>query len=213
VSFISLSVDLSFFLRGKASITMLLRLAVMFVILTAVVSSASAENTCRDLLQKFRHQPFQQNSSPYTGSNMLFFLHIPRTAGGTLNCLLRAAFAPQLRCPTAYKTLPGASILQNCTFVASHDDFSVMQRLPPGAAVITELRDPEDRVLSAYEFAIEQAAQRINKTEQQQTPPHLSEALAMSLTEDVWPWNYLVPFFVADMMPRVSPAQAQHDTA
>jgi hypothetical protein len=192
---------------------MLLRLAVMFLILTAVVPSASAEDNCRDLLQEFRDHSLQHKAAPYTGSNMLFFLHIPRTAGGTLNCLLRAAVAPQSRCSAAYKTLPDASKLEKCTFVASHDDFSAMQRLPPGAAVITELRDPVDRVLSAYEFAIEQAAQRINRTKQQHPSEHLSEALAMSLTEDVWPWSYLVPFFMEDMMPRVSPAQAQHATA
>jgi hypothetical protein len=132
----------------------LLKLAVLHVLLllpaVVPVAAVEAEDTCRDLLQEFQDDSLLNKAVPYTGSNMLFFLHIPRTAGGTLNCLLRATVAPQLRCPSAYKTLPDASVLENCTFVASHDDFSAMQQLPSRTAVITELRDPVDRVLQRW---------------------------------------------------------------
>ena len=43
----------------------------------------------------------------------------------------------------------------SCKMLSSHDDFSVVQQLPPGTAVVTQLRDPVERFLSAYEFAIE----------------------------------------------------------
>ena len=39
--------------------------------------------------------------------------------------------------------------------VSSHDDFSVVSMLPEDVAVLSHLRDPVDRFLSAYEFAVE----------------------------------------------------------
>ena len=38
---------------------------------------------------------------------------------------------------------------------SSHDDFSVVAMLPEDVAVLSHLRDPVDRFLSAYEFAVE----------------------------------------------------------
>lgn len=172
------------------------------VLIACLKSATAAQESCSHLLQEFLSYTATNEAAPFTGSNMLFFLHIPRTAGGTLNCLLRAAVPPQQRCPSAYKALPDRKLLNNCTLVASHDDFSAMQQMPAGTAVISELRDPVDRVLSAYEFAIEQAAQRINKTKQQASDA-LADVMAFSLTEDVWPWNHLVPFFVQDITPKV----------
>ena len=42
-----------------------------------------------------------------------------------------------------------------CNLLSTHDDFSILSLLPTDVAVLTHLRDPVDRVLSAYEFAVE----------------------------------------------------------
>lgn len=183
-------------------------LAVLIVTVVYSLPAARAETdskACSDILQDFFTFTSANEAAPYTGSNSIItpLLHIPRTAGGTLNCLLRAAVAPQDRCPSGYKTLPDRQTLSNCAFVASHDDFSAMQQLPAGTAVVSELRDPVDRILSSYEFAIERAARNINKTKQQAAPIGLFDALDMTLTDDVWPWNHLVSFFEQDISPKV----------
>ena len=43
----------------------------------------------------------------------------------------------------------------NCSLLASHDDFSILHDLPPNTAVFTQIRNPVDRTLSAYEMALE----------------------------------------------------------
>jgi hypothetical protein len=79
------------------------------------------------------------------------------TAGRTFHtCLLRLGTPPAARCPKSYDRLTPADTLSNCTLLSSHDDFSAVQSLPAGrVAVVTQLRDPLERFLSAYEFAIE----------------------------------------------------------
>lgn len=176
--------------------------------LSAGTLADSDPKTCTDLLHDFYAFTAANEAAPYTGSNALFFLHIPRTAGGTLNCLLRAAIPAKDRCPTGYKLLPDQQTLSGCKFVASHDDFSAMQQLPADTAVVTELRDPVDRVLSSYEFAIERAARMVNQTTQQ-APKGLMEAIDVSLTDDVWPWNHLVRFFAHDITPKVGGRKGQ----
>lgn len=43
---------------------------------------------------------FARHPRPYTGNNMAFFLHLPRTAGRTLHtCFLKLGTPPHRRCP------------------------------------------------------------------------------------------------------------------
>jgi hypothetical protein len=70
--------------------------------------------------------------------------------------------------------------------------------------VVTQLRDPVDRVVSAYEFAIEVAGRKINEPDQR------IEALKKNDTTvntyNVWPWKYLIPFardFIRDRLDRL----------
>ncbi|KAG2444547.1 hypothetical protein HXX76_001293 [Chlamydomonas incerta] len=90
----------------------------------------------------------------------------------------------------------------HCYLLSSHDDFSVVSMLPPDVAVINQLRDPLDRFLSAYEFAIEVASRSLKR------PKNFRKKVGRIATEDVWPWSYLIPFFAADMRPKVTAAQA-----
>jgi hypothetical protein len=91
--------------------------------------------------------------------------------------------------------------------LSSHDDLSVVQLLPPGVAVATQLRDPIERFLSAYEFGVEVAARQLKRPPRNSTAQPQQQgghgAAAKTLTDQVWPWSHLVPFFVADMRARV----------
>jgi len=85
---------------------------------------------------------------PGAPDGLLFFLHVPRTAGRNLShCLLRPAFAPSRRCPRSYDALRlrggGGADGGRCDVSSSHDDLSALlsrrQELlgPRGLAVAT----------------------------------------------------------------------------
>ncbi|KAL0026487.1 hypothetical protein WJX77_002347 [Trebouxia sp. C0004] len=86
---------------------------------------------------------------------MLYFLHIPRTAGRTYGaCFLKQAWAPSRRCAKSYDILRLNSSVPDCGLLSSHDDYSVIQYLPRDAAVATQLRDPVDRVLKCVALVL-----------------------------------------------------------
>lgn len=158
---------------------------------------ANADTDCKELLQEY-YKANTKEAVPYTGSNMVYFLHIPRTAGRTFySCLLRIGTPGRRRCPKAYDHLRINTELPQCYLLSSHDDFSVVESLPPETAVVSQLRDPVQRVLSAYEFAIEVAARQLRRSKNYVKPKN------RVVTDDVWPWSYLIPFFVNDMKPKV----------
>lgn len=170
----------------------------LLLLLSLLAWSAAAETDCRALLQEY-YQANSKEAVPYTGDNMVYFLHIPRTAGRTFySCLLRIGTPGRRRCPKAYDHLRINTDLPQCYLLSSHDDFSVVEQLPPNTAVVSQLRDPVQRVLSAYEFAIEVAARQLRRSKTYVKPQN------RVVTDDVWPWSYLIPFFVADIKPKVS---------
>lgn len=107
-----------------------------------------------------------REAAPFTGANaMVYFLHVPRTGGRTFHsCFLKTAHPPRKRCPKAYDHLRIHTDVPNCYLLSSHDDFSVVSMLPDDVAVVTQLRDPVDRVISAYEFAVELAARYVRSS-------------------------------------------------
>jgi len=130
---------------------------------------------------------------------MVYFLHVPRTAGRTFqSCFLKSGTPPERRCPKAYDHLRIDVSVPDCFLLSSHDDFSVVAMLPENVAVLTHLRDPVDRFLSAYEFAVEVAA-RVKK---RNTNSNIRKNPNRIATEDVWPWSYLVPFFINDELDK-----------
>ncbi len=155
--------------------------------------------SCQGLLDHYLDKHHKE-AAPYTGDNMLYFLHVPRTAGRTFHsCLLKMGMHPGRRCPKAYDHLRITNMsTPNCYLLSSHDDFSVVSMLPDNVAVLTQVRDPVDRFLSAYEFAIEVAARSLRR------PKNYRKKLGRISTEDVWPWSYLIPFFAEDMRPKAS---------
>lgn len=171
--------------------------ALLCLSLLAWSTLAASETDCRALLQDY-YKANSMEAAPYTGNNMLYFLHIPRTAGRTFySCLLRIGTPGRRRCPKAYDHLRINTELPQCYLLSSHDDFSVVEQLPPDTAVISQLRDPVQRVLSAYEFAIEVAARQLRRSKTYSKPQN------RVVTDDVWPWSYLIPFFVNDIKPKV----------
>ncbi|KIY96433.1 hypothetical protein MNEG_11528 [Monoraphidium neglectum] len=213
--------------------TVLSQSAVPLLLLAAaallpLLAGADEASTCQAVLKEF-HTFNEKEAVPYGGDNMVYFLHVPRTAGRTFHsCLLKQGTPPSQRCPKSYDHLRIDVHVPACRLLSSHDDFSVVQQLPPGTAVVTQLREPLDRFLSAYEFAIEGlrraqgaraqqglrgrgpgtgdvsgsvaavvAARQVNKTRKKPPKP------GRTLTDEVWPWSHLVPFFLQDMRARL----------
>lgn len=169
-----------------------------------------------------------------------FFLHIPRSAGRTINfCLLKTIFPPKDRCLTSYgegkfknatdagsdPSGEGASDPRNvvidrgpldrvghgCKLQGTHDDLSALRSIRTRGgggsaregerklAVFTQVRDPVDRVLSAYEFTVKVAARYASN------PAKAVRARAnpgRTSTDDVWPWLDLIPILQRDMEAR-----------
>lgn len=76
--------------------------------------------------------------------------------------------------------------------------------------MVTQLRDPVTRVLSAYEFAIEVAARRIKMDDEK----FFKTAKNMTFvnTLNVWPWSHLVPWFRKSMQVHVSSRSSTRGT-
>eukprot|EP00201_Polytomella_parva_P018810 CAMPEP_0175071958 /NCGR_PEP_ID=MMETSP0052_2-20121109/19588_1 /TAXON_ID=51329 ORGANISM="Polytomella parva, Strain SAG 63-3" /NCGR_SAMPLE_ID=MMETSP0052_2 /ASSEMBLY_ACC=CAM_ASM_000194 /LENGTH=722 /DNA_ID=CAMNT_0016339299 /DNA_START=179 /DNA_END=2347 /DNA_ORIENTATION=+ len=114
---------------------------------------------------------------------------------------------PSRRCSKGYDRLRLNLEDPGCYFLSTHDDFSVIQLLPPGTSVLSQLRDPVSRFVSAYEFAIEVAARFMSRNSR----PYRKEPSRV-ITEDVWPWSYLVPFFISDMKRRKEERKLLNET-
>uniref|UniRef100_A0A7S0SY19 Sulfotransferase n=1 Tax=Mantoniella antarctica TaxID=81844 RepID=A0A7S0SY19_9CHLO len=126
-------------------------------------------------------------------SDLLFFLHIPRTAGRTFHfCYLKLAIADAKRCAKSYDHLRVDIENPNCQLLATHDDYSLVERLKQQPRVVTMLRDPVARFLSSYEFAVEVSVRSFGE-----------EAVAKGnnrvSTRNVWPWKYLVRHVDGDL--------------
>ena len=71
-------------------------------------------------------------------------LFIPASASAAgktyANCFLRTALPPSKRCAKSYDTLRLNVSTPGCQALVSHDDFSVSDTFPEGAATITQLR-------------------------------------------------------------------------
>ncbi|OAE18097.1 hypothetical protein AXG93_2899s1260 [Marchantia polymorpha subsp. ruderalis] len=129
---------------------------------------------------------------------------------------LKHLFGSDERCPRSYDKLRFDTSRPGCRLISTHDDYSMVQKLPDGkASVITNLREPVARVLSSYEFSVEVAARflRHYKTRQTSTESALKDTFpfthktrttrtGLMSTLDIWPWKYLVPFFQKDVFAR-----------
>ncbi|KAI8524030.1 hypothetical protein RHMOL_Rhmol13G0117800 [Rhododendron molle] len=139
--------------------------------------------------------------------DLLFFLHVPRTGGRTyFHCFLRKLYSSSLECPRSYDKLRFDPSKHNCKLLVTHDDYSMMSRLPmEKTSVVTILRNPIDRVFSTYEFSIEVAARFLvhpNLTSVARMAGRLRSKQGGVSTLDIWPWKYLVPWMREDLFAR-----------
>lgn len=96
---------------------------------------------------------------------------------------------------------------ENCRLLVTHDDYSLLSKLPKErTSVVTILRNPIDRVFSAYEFSIEVAARFLihpNLTSVTRMTGRLRAKNKGVSTLEIWPWKYLVPWMREDLFSRV----------
>lgn len=172
---------------------------------TAAAQSAAGDTggQCLALVERYLEKHGNVLSPEQDPNKFLFFLHVPRTAGKTYyTCFLKSAYPPSRRCAKSYDLLRLNISSESCTLLSSHDDMSIADGFPPGAAVITQLRQPLSRVISSYEFAIDVAARQVHIDDDKLNNKTANSAFVSTL--NVWPWSYLVPWFRRDMRARVS---------
>ena len=102
-------------------------------------------------------------ADPRAGGQALIFLHIPKTAGTTLNRIIEWQYDPRriftvdphrIRATVSrLQTLPEKRRERLCV-VRGHLAYGVHSYLPQGGVYITMLRDPVARVLSSYFFIL-----------------------------------------------------------
>jgi hypothetical protein len=176
---------------------------VLGVLLIPALQAAAKQSECVAkinawIAEQNRLYPLDRQADPH---KMLYFLHVPRTAGRTThNCFLMPITPPSRRCAKSYDGLKYDISLPDCGVIASHDDFSAMASFPSTAAVFTTIRDPVSRFLSAYEFAVELGGRDAVRFKPGREP---DKKQGRTSTKEVWPWSYLQPLLAEDMKPRV----------
>nr|KAJ0220851.1 hypothetical protein LSAT_V11C200086390 [Lactuca sativa] len=173
-----------------------LRLALLLVLLAKVYPSSSAyefehcENTVKQWASSSLHSTNIKDG--HILKDLLFFLH--------------KLYSNSLECPRSYDKLRFDPRKQNCKLFATHDDYSIMSKLPrEKSSVVTILRNPIDRVFSAYEFSIEVAARFLvhpNLTSATKMSRNLGSKKSVISTLDIWPWKYLVPWMREELFSR-----------
>lgn len=208
----------------------LLLLNIMFILhcMTACVAARGSEEpgtaSCSKLVQDFSLKYTKIAVAPQTHADkskgfeepFIFFLHVPRTAGKTYStCFLSASTKPSARCMPGYDRYRYPQSPENCRYYVSHDDISFLDTLPENVkdnvVVVTQMRDPVKRVISAYEFGIEVAGRKID------TPDSQIEVLKNNMTTvntyNVWPWRYIIPFareFIRERLDAIIDRHGQH---
>lgn len=112
-----------------------------------------------------------KNSGGETRQTVIF-LHIPKTAGNTLNDIMKRQYEPQavfsLRAQhtqrvDAFKQLPEAR-KRTIQVLAGHVRFGLHQDLPQPSTYITLLRDPVERVISHYYYVLRRPDHYLHET-------------------------------------------------
>lgn len=179
-----------------------MRLVLLALLCCALVCTAAA-GECLPQMKSWieKQKSLYPTDRPSDPDKMLYFLHVPRTAGRTThNCFLLPSTPPSRRCAKSYDGLKYDISLPDCGLIASHDDFSAMASLPSSAAVFTSIRDPVSRFLSAYEFAVELGGRDAVRNTPGRAP---DKKQGKTSTKEVWPWSHLQPIMLEDMTPKV----------
>ncbi|XP_060169531.1 protein-tyrosine sulfotransferase [Lycium barbarum] len=198
-------------MRQKVHIFEVLVILVFLLSVSTITKASESKdsfNRCEHIVKQWASSSLdlKVKDDKHVLQNLLFFLHVPRTGGRTyFHCFLKKLYASSLECPRSYDKLRFDPRKPKCRLLVTHDDYSMMSKLPKDeTSVVTILRNPIDRVFSAYEFSIEVAARFL-------VHPNLTSATKMSgrlrskntiSTLDIWPWKYLVPWMREDLFAR-----------
>ncbi|KAK9078529.1 hypothetical protein SSX86_002586 [Deinandra increscens subsp. villosa] len=185
-------------------------LLLLLLLLARVYPSSSAYDFehCTNTVEQWASSSLHSDSKDgHILKDLLFFLHVPRTGGRTyFYCFLKKLYSSSLECPRSYDKLHFDPRKRNCRLLATHDDYSIMSKLPrEKTSVVTLLRSPIERVFSAYEFSIEVAARFLvhpNMTSASRTSAHLRLKKGVISTLEIWPWKYLVPWMMEELFSR-----------
>lgn len=168
--------------------------------LLKVSVSNQIQNECSSLVDAFEKKyeavPVSTHGDrPDDVNPFVFFLHVPRTAGKTYStCFLSPAVPPSQTCLPGYDRYRLQQSPLGCRYYTSHDDLSLVDQLSEEnrkrVEVVTQIRDPVSRVLSAYEFPIEVASRKVN--EPMSNIEKSKANLTTVNTYNVWPWKYLI---------------------
>jgi hypothetical protein len=84
--------------------------------------------TCDRLVERFISDQGVEITHPQLPSDLLFFIHVPRTAGKTYaSCFMKAAHPPSKRCAVSYDELRYNISSKGCALLISHEDYSATQ--------------------------------------------------------------------------------------
>lgn len=150
--------------------------------------------------------------------SMLFFLHVPRTAGRSFRtCFLGKSFPPSRRCENSYEGVRINVTDPKCSLLSSHDDFSLTSRLPPDTTLLTQLRHPFQRVMSAYRFTMEVASRSLlhpsNHREMEDRIGSEGRRTRRIRTDRVWPWSLLLPWTREILLKKNNPTNSNITSA
>ncbi|KAL3653024.1 hypothetical protein CASFOL_002705 [Castilleja foliolosa] len=202
-----------FIRMGYKSIHLMLGLIVLLLLSVPVAIKASVSDDsykqCEHAVKKWASSSTdpEVKDDKHALRDLLFFLHVPRTGGRTyFHCFLKKLYSNSQECPRSYDKLRFNPRKANCRLLSTHDDYSMMSKLPKEkTSVMTILRNPVDRVFSAYEFSVEVAARFLihpNLTSVARISKRLRRKSTGISTLDIWPWKYLVPWMREDLFTR-----------
>jgi hypothetical protein len=89
--------------------------------------------------------------------HLLIFMHIPKTAGITLRTIISNQYKPEevintFHHETGFETIVQQVRTENIKCLLSHHPFGIHKMLNKPFTYVTMLRDPVDRVISAYYY-------------------------------------------------------------
>ena len=95
----------------------------------------------------------------------IFFIHLAKTGGTTIESLLRETYGEENVCPYAYDSefLENANSRLPYKVFIGHNPYYVSQVLPKPVFIFTFLRNPLDRVISAYNHIRRDTAHEFHK--------------------------------------------------
>jgi hypothetical protein len=180
------------------------RLFVLAIILQSLslVAVFAAKEDCKSLVQQYLEFNRQQ-LAPYGTHELLYVLRTPQTNSLELDsCLIRAGMPGTQRCPSFHEVIRTGAFkkLKGCSVLSSHDDLSILDKLTGKVAVAAQLSDPVQRLVGAYELAVEVAVQQLQLQTKSKNPFEAMQ-LQHPQSEHV-PWSQLYPFLLKDLVAK-----------